>query len=169
MKARRLKAVAMEATYEESAAVSPQAPASATRGEVVGWEAGRGISVRLPSGQVALAQTVVALSETELQQAVAARQVVMLTFENGDLDRPVILGLLAPVPATRTTRTTRALAGSPGIDDVVVIKGRTSLELRCGAASITLRQDGKVIVRGTSVISRATKENRISGGSVHFN
>jgi len=166
MKARRLKAVALEATFEESAAVSPRAPASATRGEVVGWEAGRGISVRLPSGQVALAQTVVALSETELQQAVAARQAVMLTFEDGDVDRPVILGLLAPVPATRTTR---ALAGSPGIDDVVVIKGRSSLELRCGAASITLRQDGKVIVRGTSVISRATKENRISGGSVHFN
>src|SRR5688572_30696057 len=123
MKARRLKAVAIEAQFEESVAVPARAPASATRGQVVGWEAGRGISVRLPSGQVALAQTVVALSETELQRAVAARQAVMLTFEDGDADRPVILGLLAPVPA----RTTRALAGAPGTDDVVVIKGRTSL------------------------------------------
>jgi hypothetical protein len=79
----------------------------------------------------------------------------------------VILGLLAPVPSR--SRTQAAPAAPAGFEDVVVIKGRKSIELRCGAASIMLREDGKVVVRGTKVISRATKENRITGGSVHFN
>jgi hypothetical protein len=132
-----------------------------TRGHLVGWEAGRGFLVELGSGDVALAQSLVELGEAELRRAVAERQAVMMTFEDGDRGKPVILGLVARVPG-------QARAASPP-EDFVVIKGQESIELRCGAASITLRKDGKVVLRGTTVISRATKENRIAGGTVHFN
>jgi hypothetical protein len=140
-------------------------PASVTRGQVVGWEGQRGIAVELASGRVALAQTTVALTAEQIRSAVAQRQAVLLTFEEGDPEQPVILGLLAPLPVDAPPD---AAATPPG-EDFVVIKGREAIELRCGAASITLRRDGKVVIRGTTLISRATEENRISGASLHFN
>ena len=142
-------------------AMETEAPIAPARGHLVGWEVDRGLLVELGNGEVALAQSLVELSEAELRRAVAERRAVMVTFEDGDPGKPVILGLLARVPG-------KARAAAPP-DDVVVIKGQQSIELRCGAASITLRKDGKVVLRGTTVISRATKENRIAGGTVHFN
>jgi hypothetical protein len=137
----------------------------ATRARIVGWERDRGILVEVgQTGEVSLAQSLVALSELELQRAASEKAAVMVTFEDGDQARPVILGLLAPVPAPP-----RAAPVAEGFEEFVVVKGRESIELRCGAASITLRKDGRLVLRGTDVVSLATNENRIVGGSVHFN
>jgi len=51
----------------------------------------------------------------------------------------------------------------------VVIEGQDEVVLRCGQASITLRRNGKVVVRGTYLETRATGTNRIKGGSVQIN
>jgi hypothetical protein len=57
-----------------------------------------------------------------------------------------------------------------------VIEGRTvrieagdELTLQCGAASITIVRDGRVIIRGEHVLTRARGTNRIKGGSVAIN
>jgi hypothetical protein len=49
------------------------------------------------------------------------------------------------------------------------IEGLKEIVLRCGKASITLRSDGRVIIRGTYVETRASGTNRIKGGAVHIN
>lgn len=51
----------------------------------------------------------------------------------------------------------------------VVIEGQDEIVLKCGEASITLRRNGKVIVKGTNLESKATGTHRIKGGSVEIN
>ena len=51
----------------------------------------------------------------------------------------------------------------------VVLEGRDEVVLKCGDASITLRRDGKVILRGAYVETNARGVNRIKGGSVKIN
>jgi hypothetical protein len=51
----------------------------------------------------------------------------------------------------------------------VVIAAGASLALSCGAAGITLRGDGRVLIDGLDIASRARRLNRITGGSVAIN
>jgi hypothetical protein len=51
----------------------------------------------------------------------------------------------------------------------VVIEGKDEIELRCGSASIVLRRNGRVVIRGLEVETRARGVNRIRGGSVRIN
>ena len=51
----------------------------------------------------------------------------------------------------------------------VVVEGEHEVVLRCGESSITLRRDGKVILRGAYIETTAKGLNRIRGGSVKIN
>jgi hypothetical protein len=50
-----------------------------------------------------------------------------------------------------------------------VIEGRDEVVLRCGQGSITLRADGKIVIKGTQLVSRASDTNKIRGASVQIN
>jgi hypothetical protein len=144
---------------------NPASSSAPTRGWIVGWEPNQGILIEVSgSKSPVLAQSLVELTELQLARAVSVRQPVLVTFEDGNLQKPVILGLLAAIPA-------RAVAppSAPENDEKLVLHSRESIELRCGDASLTLRKDGKVVLRGTNVISRSTGENRVTGASLHFN
>lgn len=54
-------------------------------------------------------------------------------------------------------------------DEVVVIEALRELVLKCGSATITLRHDGKLLMRGEDVATVARRRNRIKGGSVDIN
>jgi hypothetical protein len=49
------------------------------------------------------------------------------------------------------------------------IEAADELELRCGEASLLLRSDGKVLLRGRDVTSRASRSNKIRGANVEIN
>lgn len=49
------------------------------------------------------------------------------------------------------------------------IEGKDEVVIRCGKASITLRRNGRIIIKGTYVESRSKGTNRIKGGSVQIN
>jgi hypothetical protein len=51
----------------------------------------------------------------------------------------------------------------------LIVTAKTQLVLRCGKASITLTNAGKVLIEGAYVSSRSTGVNRINGGSVQLN
>ena len=51
----------------------------------------------------------------------------------------------------------------------VVIEADEELLLRVGDASIQISRDGKVVIRGEHVLTRAKGTNRIKGGSVAIN
>jgi len=86
---------------------------------------------------------------------------VAVVFENGDPERPIIIGIIQP-----------AMTTPPHIKadgQQVVIRAGQQIELQCGEASLTLTRAGKVILRGAYVVSRSTGVNRIKGASVQIN
>jgi hypothetical protein len=54
-------------------------------------------------------------------------------------------------------------------EDELVIEAKRNLTLKCGDGSITIREDGKILIKGTELVSHAKQANRIKGGSVAIN
>jgi hypothetical protein len=115
------------------------------------------------------ARTTLVLAPAELTRAVAEQHAVLLLFEEGDPGRPIVVGLLRDeVPATE------APVPEPKVEVEadgrrVELEAADELVLRCGQASIVLRRNGRVVIRGTYVETRAKGVNRIKGGSVLIN
>lgn len=96
--------------------------------------------------------------------AAIGRHVVLL-FEGGDPDRPIVVGW---VDETRAERV--AAPRNVKIDgERIVIEGDREVELRCGAASVTLTVDGRLVLRGVQIVSDAERLNRIRGAAVRIN
>lgn len=113
-----------------------------------------------------------ALSTVKVSDSDIGRQLV-LAFRDGDLNQPVILGLLCH-GGTEPEPNASSVVGLSG--QHVVVDGETMrveakqrIELRCGKASITLTADGNVLIRGAYVLTRASGTNRIRGGNVQIN
>lgn len=118
------------------------------------------------------ARTTVVLAPEELQRAVKEQCPVLLLFEEGDPGRPIVVGLLrdqlpreAATPEPAAPRPMEVEADGKRVEVVAA----DELVLRCGDASIVLRRNGRVIIRGAYVETRAKGVNRIKGGSVLIN
>ena len=51
----------------------------------------------------------------------------------------------------------------------LVLQARKRLIVHCAEGSVELRSDGKVLIKGRDIVSRAQRTNRIKGGSVAIN
>jgi hypothetical protein len=51
----------------------------------------------------------------------------------------------------------------------VRLEAEHDIELRCGQASITLRYDGRIEVRGTHILSASRGPNRVKGATIALN
>ena len=51
----------------------------------------------------------------------------------------------------------------------VVVKATKSIELTCGQSTVTLKEDGRVRVRGRDVTARGSKVARLQGNTVRLN
>jgi hypothetical protein len=78
---------------------------------------------------------------------------------------PVLLGVLRPLSSDADPGDIEARVDGQRVE----IEGRDEIVLRCGESSITLRRNGRVVIRGVQVESRASGINRIRGGSVSIN
>lgn len=87
---------------------------------------------------------------------------VALLFEEGDPGRPLIVGRIVRPGAAPGAEAERRAAR-------VSIVGEERIELRCGAATILMEKDGRIVIRGAHVVSHASGANRVRGGSVHLN
>lgn len=100
-----------------------------------------------------------------LRKAAAHNHAVILLFEENDPHRPIVLDIL-PQPAD--TAPVKA-------DEVLVDGRRITLEaedevvIKCGRGSITLRKDGKIVIKGTHIVSRSAGPHKIKGASVNIN
>ena len=149
---------------------------------VVGWVAGyqikRGVLVDYPDnpGPPLPARAVPSLDRRQIEAAEKDNLPVVLIFENEDPTLPIIMGLIAetkelPIPSPSTELAlSKELPREACVDGRrVLLTGEDEVELRCGKASITLRRNGAVIIKGTHVLSHSAGVNRIRGGSVQIN
>jgi len=107
-------------------------------------------------------QAIRALTTVPLTQAHVGREIALL-FAQGDLNQPVVMGLI------HTTEPQTAPIEAQVDGERVVLSAQKEIVLKCGKASITLTQAGKVLIRGAYVLSRSSGVNRIRGGSVQMN
>lgn len=93
----------------------------------------------------------------------------VLVLESDDPDElPVVLGwtdTFAPLESA----TSVGGADEAVLPDELVIEARKNLTLRVGEGSITIRADGKILIKGKDLVSHAQRTNRIKGGSVAIN
>lgn len=118
------------------------------------------------------ARTTVVLAPHELQRAVQEQCPVLLLFEEGDPGRPIVVGLLrdeVPVSEPAAPKLPNEAIEVEADGRRVEVEAADELVLRCGQASIVLRRNGRVIIRGTYVETRSKGVNRIKGGSVLIN
>ena len=199
MKARRSKAaeaITKPATASAPAVTAAVVTASALAlGRLAPGSTVHSLLLQLDGRPPVAARTTLVLDEAAIKAAVAGRQPALALFENGDPERPIIVGLVQPdqgaallgsllaqpvkaapasavEPARAPVRSSEA-SRAPVVARVdgkrVVIEGRDEVTLKCGDASITLMRDGKMILRGTYVETTSRGVNRIRGGSVKIN
>ena len=98
---------------------------------------------------------------------------VLLAFDSGDPGRPIVVGILAAAPrhgplATGVLREMRP--GEVTVDGrTITLQAEQRMVLSCGKSSITLFADGRVIVKGTKLVSRASESNKIKGATIALN
>ncbi|HET6763123.1 MAG TPA: hypothetical protein VFH27_05605 [Longimicrobiaceae bacterium] len=87
---------------------------------------------------------------------------VLCCVDSDDPDRVLVLGRIGSGAAPLELDP----SGSP---DELVIEARKSLTLRVGDGSITIREDGRILIKGRELVSHAKGMNRIRGGAVTIN
>lgn len=105
-----------------------------------------------------------ARSTVALRQDMLGSEVV-LAFPDGDVRRPVILGVIHAATPALPPKTLSVQVDN----ERVVLQAEREIVLRCGEASITLTRAGKVIISGHYVVSRSTGYNKIKGAAVDIN
>jgi hypothetical protein len=113
------------------------------------------------------ARLAVSATLEQLQAARDIHQPVLLLVDPDVLQRPIIVGFVAdkvsPAPA------------SPQVVEADVdgkrvrVVAHDEIVLECGNASITLRRNGRVVIKGTYVETYSDGTNRIKGGQVRIN
>ena len=150
---------------QRSAAPTKSSPPRKVDGVVIGRFVGFDES-RRPMVQLdGILRGVLAARTTIPLQVDQAGREVAVVCELGDPARPIVIGLMSeefrrPGDSTRRDRHS---------DLELDLSAERQITLRCGKASITLTRAGKIIVRGTYVLSRSSGVNKIKGASIQLN
>ncbi|MDX8514037.1 DUF6484 domain-containing protein [Mesorhizobium captivum] len=142
-----------------------RAGSSLSNGLVIGTFVGRDRSgdaiVSVPDGIEN--RLVTARAATMLEASDFGADVVVM-FEGGDPERVIILGRLLHPKPVHAENVAATLDG-----ERLELSAEREIVLRCGKASITLTRTGKIILRGTYILSRSSGPNKIKGGSIQLN
>ena len=99
---------------------------------------------------------------------------VLLVFENGDPTLPIIVGIIRdklypPFPSDEVALPMERPHDAILDGKKMVFDAKEEIVLQCGKSSVTLRKDGKIVVKGTRIISRSSGTNKIRGANVMIN
>jgi hypothetical protein len=165
-------------TVKEAKEAAPPAPprtsprpgdARICLGEIVSWdEQGPIVDFAGNPGAPLRARLTAAANALRLAPPPAAalgQWEVVLLIDARPERAPVVLGLLAPLAPEPNAVEVEARVDGRRVE----LAARDASVLRCGDASITLRRNGRIAIRGVDVETRAAGLNRIKGGRVNIN
>lgn len=118
-----------------------------------------------------------AISTSSIAASDVGRAVALL-FANGDPSRPLVVGFVRQLlDETVSATETRSKKGQNTHQEFdlhdhggrIVLSAEKEIVIRCGKASITLTRAGKIIERGSYILSRSSGPNKIKGGSIDLN
>lgn len=173
------KASSLEQHRHRARALS--GPTEPRVGRLVGFDARGRLLVEVSGQRAPLPARSLLRLDQALRQAVLRRAEVLLLFEAGDRRKPIVAGVLQPTaqdptPAQITSLTEprddapRSLSLEADADGKRVrLTAQDEIVLECGKASITLRRNGRISIRGVEVDSSAVGTHRIRGGQVRLN
>ena len=138
------------------------------------------------------AKLLAGMDRSKLIKPESAGRDVLLVFEQGDPARPIIIGLMEdPLEHLVTMEVSPRLSpppltgGGKGEGEAfteshppkealidgkrITIEAREEIILKCGDGSITIRKDGKIIIKGTHLLSRSSGPIRVKGARVDIN
>jgi hypothetical protein len=108
----------------------------------------------------------IAVATVRVRREDVGKEAILL-FEDGDVTRPLLVGLVQPPDTSRQDFGNTVEFTLDG--KRVTLTAEQEICLRCGDASITLTRAGKVLIKGAYLLSKSTGTNRIKGGSVQLN
>jgi hypothetical protein len=85
------------------------------------------------------------------------------------MKRAVVAAVSGASPTAEGTRETPRVFEADVDGARVRICARDEVVIQCGKASITLRRNGRIVIRGTYVATDSAGINRIRGGQVRVN
>jgi len=145
--------------------IDPSPSASADVVRLIGWDPAKGLQVRYSDGRTAFAETTLNLDRVAWQQAIGKNErVLAVTTASGSV---VVTGIVRSLGAVQPTAGQEIDVHVDG--DRLVFQGRQEIELKCGQASIVLRRNGEVLIRGNSLVSRSRGKNVITGATIRLN
>lgn len=114
------------------------------------------------------AQLLSGINRSELIKRAESGQRVLVIFINGNPDEPVIAGMM------ENALEEMVYINNGSVDALVdgervVIRADKEIHLACGEGSITITGDGRIVVKGRDILSRASGSNKIKGSNVELN
>ena len=114
-------------------------------------------------------RVIAARATLPLRREMIGAEVVAL-FDGGDRERPIIIGVLqSPEVVSKPMDSSARHLTVDADDDRFVVTAEREIVLRCGDSSITLTRSGKVIIKGSYILSRSTGYNKIKGAAIDIN
>jgi hypothetical protein len=94
-----------------------------------------------------------------LTLALGARVLVLLP--GAGEERGCVLGVVGSYESPRPARE------APPV--TLRLEAQQRLELKCGESELTMDAEGRVLVKGVDIVTRARRTQKIRGGTVHIN
>jgi len=114
------------------------------------------------------ARLLASMNRSELQKKAGYGQEVLVVFAHDNPDEPVIVGVMGNI-LEETVYMEDGHSDALADRERVVIRAEKEVVLACGDSSITLTRDGRIVVRGREILSRASGSNKIKGSHIEFN
>lgn len=100
---------------------------------------------------------------------------VLLVFEDNEPQQPIITGLVHDKLFSPADETDEKILPVDRPNNAIIdgkkleFNAKDEILFKCGKSSILLRKDGKVVIKGVQLLSRASGSNKIKGSSVNIN
>ena len=130
-------------------------------GVVIALEEGRPIVRLVGSGEEIAVTVLSTVSDAEVVEAIEAKRPA-LVLRSGD--GGVLLGWTR---AEVEESAPEAPEEKP--PETLLLEAEKRIEIRCGDSSLVLEENGKVVLRGSYLLSRSTGPNKVKGATIELN